>query len=169
MGIQVKTGDHTVRLRALLGFCVTRLMCLFCCSVVRGEVSAAPLAVCWSHLHMSRGGPVWALGQQHQGAARCNRYDLSSTHADESACDCETFSDAVASFFLFFVFYFPASRPKHLLVYINPYGGKRQGKHIYEQKVAPLFALAGISTDVIGTYHLTHFLLLGFLWQHGNM
>lgn len=44
----------------------------------------------------------------------------------------------------------PASRPKHLLVYINPYGGKRQGKNIYEQKVAPLFAQAGVSTHVIG-------------------
>ncbi|NXK02772.1 CERK1 kinase, partial [Herpetotheres cachinnans] len=40
------------------------------------------------------------------------------------------------------------SRPKQLLVYINPYGGKRQGKRIYEQKVAPLFSLASISTDV---------------------
>ena len=41
-------------------------------------------------------------------------------------------------------------RPKQLLVYINPYGGKRQGKRIYEQKVAPLFSLASISTDVVG-------------------
>ncbi|CAB1323499.1 unnamed protein product, partial [Coregonus sp. 'balchen'] len=41
------------------------------------------------------------------------------------------------------------SRPKHLLVYINPYGGKQQGKCIYEQKVAPLFTCASISTDVI--------------------
>uniref|UniRef100_A0A7N6AL69 DAGKc domain-containing protein n=1 Tax=Anabas testudineus TaxID=64144 RepID=A0A7N6AL69_ANATE len=48
------------------------------------------------------------------------------------------------------------SRPKHLLVYINPYGGKRQGKRIYEQKVAPLFAQAGISTDVIVTEYANH-------------
>ncbi|XP_045073941.1 ceramide kinase-like isoform X2 [Coregonus clupeaformis] len=47
-----------------------------------------------------------------------------------------------------------ASRPKHLLVYINPYGGKQQGKRIYEQKVAPLFA--SISTDVIVTEHANH-------------
>ncbi|KAE8277546.1 Ceramide kinase [Larimichthys crocea] len=39
-----------------------------------------------------------------------------------------------------------ASRPKRLLVYINPYGGKRQGKHIYEQKVAPLFAQGHLHT-----------------------
>ncbi|KAM9528753.1 ceramide kinase-like [Salvelinus alpinus] len=48
------------------------------------------------------------------------------------------------------------SRPKHLLVYINPYGGKQQGKCIYEQKVAPLFACASISTDVIVTEHANH-------------
>lgn len=51
-----------------------------------------------------------------------------------------------------------ASRPKHLLVYINPYGGKRKGKHIYELKVAPLFAQAGIRTHVIGPCCLSHFL-----------
>ncbi|XP_035593711.1 ceramide kinase-like isoform X1 [Oncorhynchus keta] len=48
------------------------------------------------------------------------------------------------------------SRPKHLLVYINPYGGKQQGECIYEQKVAPLFACASISTDVIVTEHANH-------------
>ncbi|XP_023275721.1 ceramide kinase-like [Seriola lalandi dorsalis] len=49
-----------------------------------------------------------------------------------------------------------ANRPKHLLIYINPYGGKRQGKRIYEQKVAPLFAAAGVSTDVIVTEYANH-------------
>ncbi|NXW10017.1 CERK1 kinase, partial [Fregetta grallaria] len=48
------------------------------------------------------------------------------------------------------------SRPKQLLVYINPYGGKRQGKRIYEQKVAPLFSLASISTDVVITERANH-------------
>ncbi|XP_028305469.1 ceramide kinase [Gouania willdenowi] len=49
-----------------------------------------------------------------------------------------------------------ANRPKSLLVYINPYGGKRQGKYIYEQKVAPVFRRAGISTDVIVTERANH-------------
>ncbi|XP_029009857.1 ceramide kinase-like isoform X2 [Betta splendens] len=49
-----------------------------------------------------------------------------------------------------------ASRPRRLLVYINPFGGKRQGKRVYEQKVAPLFLQAGIFTDVIVTEYANH-------------
>ncbi|KAI5094134.1 ceramide kinase isoform X1 [Silurus meridionalis] len=47
-------------------------------------------------------------------------------------------------------------RPKRLLVYINPYGGKHRGKRIYEQKVAPIFSRASISTDVIVTERANH-------------
>ncbi|KAK2858847.1 hypothetical protein Q5P01_003467 [Channa striata] len=49
-----------------------------------------------------------------------------------------------------------ANRPKSLLVYINPYGGKQCGQSIYEQKVAPLFHRACISADVIVTEYANH-------------
>ncbi|KAM7378065.1 hypothetical protein PAMA_013119 [Pampus argenteus] len=49
-----------------------------------------------------------------------------------------------------------SNRPKSLLVYINPYGGKRRGKRIYEQKVAPLFRHACIKADVIVTECANH-------------
>uniref|UniRef100_A0A8D3BB47 Ceramide kinase n=1 Tax=Scophthalmus maximus TaxID=52904 RepID=A0A8D3BB47_SCOMX len=48
------------------------------------------------------------------------------------------------------------NRPKSLLVYINPFGGKRRGKRIYEQEVAPLFRRACISADVIVTERANH-------------
>lgn len=48
------------------------------------------------------------------------------------------------------------NRPKSLLVYINPFGGKKQGKWIYEQKVAPLFNKACIAADVIVTEKANH-------------
>ncbi|XP_077450457.1 ceramide kinase isoform X2 [Stigmatopora argus] len=48
------------------------------------------------------------------------------------------------------------NRPKSLLVYINPYGGKRQAKYIYDQKVAPLFSRACIAADVIVTERANH-------------
>ncbi|XP_034018975.1 ceramide kinase isoform X2 [Thalassophryne amazonica] len=48
------------------------------------------------------------------------------------------------------------TRPKSLLVYINPYAGKKHGKRIYKQKVAPLFRCASISADVIVTEYANH-------------
>lgn len=45
-------------------------------------------------------------------------------------------------------------RPHRLLVFINPFGGKRKGRKIYHSVVAPLFELAGISSHVIGNNDL---------------
>lgn len=41
-------------------------------------------------------------------------------------------------------------RPHRLLVFINPFGGKKKGREIFHSLVAPLFELAGISCHVIG-------------------
>nr|XP_057939221.1 ceramide kinase family protein [Doryrhamphus excisus] len=42
-------------------------------------------------------------------------------------------------------------RPSSLLVFINPFGGKKRGRDIYHSLVAPIFELAGISCHVIVT------------------
>ncbi|KAM7411967.1 hypothetical protein PAMA_021780 [Pampus argenteus] len=42
-------------------------------------------------------------------------------------------------------------RPNRLLVFINPFGGKKKGRQIYDSLVAPLFELAGINSHVIVT------------------
>ncbi|XP_026867770.2 ceramide kinase family protein [Electrophorus electricus] len=43
------------------------------------------------------------------------------------------------------------SRPRRLLVFVNPYGGKKRAKQVYRSLVAPLFELAGVSTHVVVT------------------
>ena len=53
-------------------------------------------------------------------------------------------------FFLPFEIILEFNRPKNVLVFINPHGGKRKAPKVYRDKVAPLFELAGITTDVIG-------------------
>uniref|UniRef100_A0A8C8DKX9 Zgc:158263 n=1 Tax=Oryzias sinensis TaxID=183150 RepID=A0A8C8DKX9_9TELE len=42
-------------------------------------------------------------------------------------------------------------RPHRLLVFINPFGGKKMARQIFHSLVAPLFELAGISSHVIVT------------------
>ena len=41
-------------------------------------------------------------------------------------------------------------------MFINPVGGKKIAQKIYRDKVAPLFELAGISTEVINTQRQYH-------------
>ncbi|XP_038067344.1 ceramide kinase-like [Patiria miniata] len=47
-------------------------------------------------------------------------------------------------------------RPQNLLVFINPYGGKKEAGSIYDTHTAPLFSLAGIKTTVIYTEAKNH-------------
>ncbi|XP_059153792.1 ceramide kinase-like [Physella acuta] len=47
-------------------------------------------------------------------------------------------------------------RPKRLLVFINPFGGKKKAVKIFNEKVRPLFELAGIYSEVIITKRQYH-------------
>jgi len=48
------------------------------------------------------------------------------------------------------------NRPKRLLLFVNPYGGKKKGLKIYEKHVKPLFVMAGIESNVIITQRQNH-------------
>jgi len=48
------------------------------------------------------------------------------------------------------------SRPKHLLVFINPYGGHGTAKQIWESKIAGIFKTAGVGCKVIVTESSNH-------------
>lgn len=47
-------------------------------------------------------------------------------------------------------------RPKSLLLFVNPYGGKKRGQKIYEKNVKPLLARAGIEAKVVITQYQNH-------------
>ncbi|XP_064473230.1 ceramide kinase-like [Ornithodoros turicata] len=47
-------------------------------------------------------------------------------------------------------------RPRRLIVFVNPFGGRKKAPSIYLRKVAPIFKLAGISTEVIQTRYSGH-------------
>lgn len=42
-------------------------------------------------------------------------------------------------------------RPKYVLVFINPYGGRRRATHVYDHIVAPVFQRAGMKASVMTT------------------
>ena len=47
-------------------------------------------------------------------------------------------------------------RPKKLLIFVNPFGGKGKGPIIFHKKVAPLLKLSRIMYDVIETEYANH-------------
>lgn len=47
-------------------------------------------------------------------------------------------------------------RPRQLLLFINPYGGKQQAAQIYEKHVRPLFELARVAVTVIVSQRANH-------------
>ena len=48
------------------------------------------------------------------------------------------------------------NRPSRLLVFINPFGGHGRAKQIWENKVASVFQIAGITSEVIVTENSEH-------------
>ena len=48
------------------------------------------------------------------------------------------------------------SRPSNLLVFINPFGGHGTAEQIWENKVASVFQVAGITSKVIVTENAEH-------------
>ncbi|XP_034941938.1 ceramide kinase [Chelonus insularis] len=47
-------------------------------------------------------------------------------------------------------------RPRRILVFVNPFGGKKKGTKIWEKQVQPLMRLAGIETKIIITERAGH-------------
>ncbi|XP_075552025.1 ceramide kinase [Dermacentor variabilis] len=47
-------------------------------------------------------------------------------------------------------------RPRKLLVFVNPFGGRKRAPVIYQRKVAPIFQMAGISVELITTRYAGH-------------
>ncbi|XP_054609219.1 ceramide kinase isoform X1 [Dunckerocampus dactyliophorus] len=90
---------------------------------------------------------VFYVSRMTQHQWRCS--DITFHCANQELCErwIQTINDQLS---------LQTNRPKSLLVYINPYGGKKQGKHLYDQKVAPLFSRACVSTDVIVTERANH-------------
>ncbi len=43
------------------------------------------------------------------------------------------------------------SRPKRLLVFVNPFGGRGRAQETYERKAAPVFRAAGVDCDAVRT------------------
>lgn len=58
-------------------------------------------------------------------------------------------------------------RPRHLLLFINPYGGKQQASQIYEKCARPLFELAKITVTVIISQRANH--IRDTIIKHGGL
>ena len=49
-----------------------------------------------------------------------------------------------------------SKKPRNLLVFINPFGGKGRGKQLWETKVSDVFKTAGVGCKVIVTERAGH-------------
>jgi len=51
---------------------------------------------------------------------------------------------------------FQTKRPRSLLVFINPFGGKGRGKQLWEDQISEVFRIAGVNCKVIVTERANH-------------
>lgn len=49
-----------------------------------------------------------------------------------------------------------AHRPRRIIVFVNPFGGKKKGNKIWEKQVQPLMKIAGVETKTIITERAGH-------------
>lgn len=49
-----------------------------------------------------------------------------------------------------------AHRPRKILLFVNPFGGKKKGLKIWEKDVQPLMTIAGIDTKMLVTERVGH-------------
>lgn len=49
-----------------------------------------------------------------------------------------------------------AHRPRKILLFVNPFGGKKKGLKIWEKDVQPLMTIAGIDTKILVTERVGH-------------
>lgn len=47
-------------------------------------------------------------------------------------------------------------RPRKILLFVNPFGGKKKGPKIWEKDVQPLMTIAGIETKMLVTERVGH-------------
>lgn len=47
-------------------------------------------------------------------------------------------------------------RPRKILLFVNPFGGKKKGLKIWEKDVQPLMTIAGIETKMLVTERVNH-------------
>lgn len=63
-------------------------------------------------------------------------------------------------------------RPRHILLFVNPYGGKRQAMSIYNRIAKPLFLLAAIDISLIVTQRpnqVTDIVMTNYLEQYDGI
>ena len=64
------------------------------------------------------------------------------------------------------------TRPRHILMFVNPYGGKRVAMEIYNKMAKPLFVLADVDVSLVVTQRqnqVTDFLMNNYLEQYDGI